>query len=132
MNSHNHPMMGSVDSWFYRYVLGIKPDIKGPGFEKFTIHPNIINELNYAEGEYNSVKGVIKSSWKKESGSINLNITVPGNSTATVFIPTKKMNSITESGQRIGRMKEIKFLYSEEGYAVYEVNSGTYKFKSDW
>ena len=30
MNSHNHPMMGSVDSWFYKYVLGIRPEINGP------------------------------------------------------------------------------------------------------
>jgi alpha-L-rhamnosidase len=132
MNSHNHPMMGSVDSWFYRYILGIKPDIGGPGFAKFTIHPYIINELNYAEGEYNSVKGVIRCSWKKESGSLNLNITVPENSIATVFIPAKNVKSITESGQRTDRMKEIKFLYSKENYAVYTVCSGSYKFKSDW
>ena len=59
MNSLNHPMMGSVDSWFYKYVLGILPDISGPGFEKFTIRPYIFNEIEFAEGEFNSIKGII-------------------------------------------------------------------------
>ncbi|RYZ15414.1 MAG: hypothetical protein EOP49_53110, partial [Sphingobacteriales bacterium] len=31
MNSHNHPMMGSIGSWFYKYLLGIKPDTNHPG-----------------------------------------------------------------------------------------------------
>lgn len=132
MNSHNHPMMGSVGSWFYKYILGILPDINGPGFEKFTIHPIIMNDLNFAEGEFSSVKGMIKSAWKKERGSIYLNVTIPGNSTATVYVPTKNINSITEGNRRINRAKEIKFLRTQDNYAVYQLGSGTYHFKSDW
>lgn len=132
MNSLNHPMMGSVDSWFYKYILGILPDAKGAGFEKFSIHPIIFNDLNFAEGEFSSVKGIIKSAWRKESGSINFDVTVPGNSTATVFIPTKNIKSITESNQNIDLVKGVKFLRMEDTYAVYNVGSGAYHFKSDW
>lgn len=132
MNSHNHPMMGSVGSWFYKYILGILPDIEGSGFEKFTIKPYIFNELNFAEGEYHSVKGINKSAWRKESGSVYLDITIPGNSTATVFIPTKNINSITENEININKVKEAKFLKTENSYAVFQIGSGTYHFKSDW
>lgn len=132
MNSHNHPMMGSVDSWFYKYILGILPDAKGIGFEKFTIHPYVISDLDFAEGEFISVKGIIKSAWRKESGSIYLDVTIPGNSTATVFIPTKNIKSITESNQNIDLVNEVKFLRTEDKNAVYNVGSGTYHFKSDW
>jgi len=132
MNSHNHPMMGSVDSWFYKYILGILPDISGPGFEKFTIHPIIPDDLKFAEGEFNSVKGKIKSAWKKEKGSIFLTVTVPGNSTATVYVPSKNISSITESNRNIRKAKDIKFLSAQDKYAVCQIGSGTYNFKSDW
>ena len=132
MNSHNHPMMGSVGSWFYKYLLGILPDTDGGGFEKFNLHPYVINDLDFAEGEYNSVRGKIKSAWRKEPGSINFDVTIPENSTATVYIPTKNKNSITESNQKIDNLNEAKFLRAEENYAVYQVGSGNYHFKSDW
>lgn len=132
MNSHNHPMMGSVDSWFYKYILGILPDNSGPGFEKFTIHPIIIDDLKFAEGEFDSVKGKIKSAWKKENGSIFLTVTVPGNSTATVYVPSKNISSITEGNRPIRKVKDIKFLSAQDKCAVFHLGSGTYEFKSDW
>jgi alpha-L-rhamnosidase len=132
MNSHNHPMMGSVGSWFYKYLLGIIPDADEAGFEKFTIHPYVIKDLDFAEGEYNSVKGLIKSRWRKEPGTINFDVTVPGNSTATVYIPSKNKDSIMEGDQKIDLLNEAKFLRIEDFYAVYQVGSGSYHFKSDW
>lgn len=132
MNSHNHPMMGSVDSWFYKYILGILPDANGPGFEKLTIHPYIIGDLTFAEGELNTIKGRIKSAWKKEKGSVYLTISVPCNSLATVYVPSTNTRSITEGNRSIRNRKEIKFLFAKDNYAVYQVGSGTYQFKSEW
>jgi len=132
MNSHNHPMMGSVDSWFYKYLVGITPNIEGPGFEKFNIHPYIIEDLDFVEGEFKSVRGTIKSAWRKQSGKISLDLTIPGNSTATVYIPTKNQKSITENNRKIDHLENVKFIRSEDGYAVFEVASGNYHFKSDW
>jgi alpha-L-rhamnosidase len=132
MNSHNHPMMGSVDSWFYKYLAGIIPSMDGPGFGRFAIHPYIVQDLNFAEGEFNSVKGLIKSAWRKEPGSIYLDISIPGNSSATVYVPSKNINSITENGVNISQVKEAKFLRAEDHCGVFQVGSGTYHFKSDW
>lgn len=129
MNSHNHPMMGSVGSWFFKYILGILPDLDGPGFEKFMIKPYIFNELDFAEGEFNSVKGSIKVAWRKVSDSFSLELTIPENSTAKVFIPTKNRKSITVCNRTIDHLKEIKFLQMEEKFAVFEVGSGSYCFK---
>ena len=132
MNSHNHPMMGSVGSWLYKYLLGILPDIEHPGFEKFTIRPYILKDLQFASGEYKSVKGLVKSGWKKNNGSLELNITVPPNSVATVYIPTKDAGSITEKKIKIKSNRSFTFLRMEEGAAVYEVGSGDYSFTSKW
>ncbi len=128
MNSHNHPMMGSVDSWFYKYVLGIRPDINHPAFQKFVIRPVIFNDLNFAEGELNTVKGLIKTSWRKQGKQLLLGITIPANTLAKLYIPAKKLTDITENGKNITKLKEIKPLGTEDGSLVVEVGSGTYHF----
>ncbi len=132
MNSHNHPMMGSVDSWFYKYILGILPDIQGPGFEKFTIRPVILDDLDFVEGELNTVKGKIKTAWKKEKSSIELQITVPGNTLATVYVPSHNTKSIREGNRSISRIQDIKLLSVEDEYSVFQVGSGSYQFRSGY
>lgn len=132
MNSHNHPMMGSVGSWLYKYVAGILPDINNPGFEKFILRPYILDELQHAEGTYQSVKGEVRSSWKKTKGTLEYAVTIPANTVATVYIPTKDVKSVSESGRSISRVKECKFLRMEGKTAVYEIGSGDYLFKTKW
>lgn len=132
MNSHNHPMMGSVGSWLYKYITGIVPDIEHPGFEKFTLHPYIIKDLDHAEASYQSVKGEIRSAWKKTKGYLEYSVSIPANTTATVYIPTQSAKSITEGGKNIRQVKECKFLRTEGQWVVYEVGSGNYQFKSKW
>jgi alpha-L-rhamnosidase len=132
MNSHNHPMMGSVGSWFYKYAAGILPDVSFPGFQKFTIKPYVFDKLTFVRGEYNSIKGLITSAWKKEGESLCLDVTIPANATATVFVPAGAKNSITESDRPVAQASELRFLRSEGCYAVYECGSGSYSFRSDW
>jgi alpha-L-rhamnosidase len=132
MNSHNHPMMGSVGSWFYKYAVGIVPELRAPGFERFTIKPYIFDELTFVAGELNSIKGVIKSSWKKSAGAIELEVMIPPNSTATVYVPAMTKSRITESDRPVAQLQELTFLKSEECYAVYELPSGSYRFRADW
>jgi alpha-L-rhamnosidase len=128
MNSHNHPMMGSVGSWFYKYVAGIQPDVKYPGFEKFIIHPYFFKELDHAEGELNTVKGVIKSAWRRQGKSLVLEVTIPANSTAEVHLPAKSVNSVTENGVKIADAKGIKLLNQSKNGLTLEAGSGIYHF----
>ncbi|MDR0714696.1 MAG: glycoside hydrolase family 78 protein [Bacteroidales bacterium] len=128
MNSHNHPMMGSVGSWFYKYVLGIRSDFERPGFEQFIIKPVIFNDLTFAEGELNTVKGIIGSAWKKNGKDLSLRITVPGNAKAIVYFPTQSEKNISENGKNISKIKEIRFLRKENRHVVFEIGSGNYLF----
>jgi alpha-L-rhamnosidase len=131
MNSHNHPMMGSVDTWFYKYVLGINPDIQYPAFEQFTVRPYIFNDLTFAEGELITQKGIIKIAWKKQGKTFIFDITVPVNSTAVVYVPAGKSKTVTESGKSADKVKGVKLLKEEKDYAVFSVGSGNYHFKSN-
>ena len=128
MNSHNHPMMGSVGSWFYKYVLGINPDFQYPGFGQFTIKPFIFSDLTFAEGELNTVKGLIKTAWRKQGNTLTMNVTIPANTTARVYLPAKTIKDVTESGRSISRINEINLLGKEDGYVILKVGSGNYLF----
>ncbi len=128
MNSHNHPMMGSADSWFYKYVLGINPEINYPAFQKFIVRPIIFNELDFAEGELKTVKGIIKVAWKKKDGQLSLDVTIPANTIATVYVPAKTVKDVTESGKNISKVNNINLLGEENGNVILKVGSGRYVF----
>jgi alpha-L-rhamnosidase len=120
--SQNHPMFGSIDEWFYRSLLGINP--AAAGFEKIVIKPMPVSDLAWAKGSYACVRGVIESEWRLENGKYRLNINIPPNTTATVWVRTKEGGTITESG------KAVTPLIFEDGYAKFETGSGKYAFES--
>jgi alpha-L-rhamnosidase len=130
MNSHNHPMMGSVGSWFYKYVLGIVPDPQNPAFERFDLRPVIFDDLTFAEGELATAKGTVKSAWKKSGSTLNFSVTIPANTTANVYVPAAGIGSVREGGKAVKSVKELKIVKEEGGYVVLEVGSGTYNFRS--
>ena len=72
----------------------------------------------------------IASNWKHEGGKLTMDVTIPPNSTATIFVPAKDAASVTESGKPAGEAKDVKFLRMENNAAVYAVGSGTYQFQS--
>jgi alpha-L-rhamnosidase len=59
-----------------------------------------------------------------------MEVTIPANTTATVFVPAKDAAGITESGKPASKAKGVKFLRMEANAAVYEAGSGTYHFES--
>lgn len=128
MNSHNHPMMGSVGAWFYKYIAGIRCDPQFPGFKKIVIQPHRVGDLTWVRAEYTSMYGVIRSAWHVEGKSFRLNLTVPVNTTATVYIPASDVNHVAEGGKPAASVKEVKWLRTQKGAVVFEVGSGDYEF----
>lgn len=86
MNSFNHYSLGSVLSWLYSYVLGIRREEERPGYEHFILEP-VIRELAYASGSVSSPYGRIESRWKKEKGQIVYGCKIPVNTCATLILP---------------------------------------------
>ena len=119
--SANHPMFGSIDEWFYRSILGI--NAAAPGFKRIIIKPQPAGGINWAKGSYQSVMGLIKSEWKEEKDLFRLKISIPANTIATVYIPSKQNKSITENG------KPVKILRYEKEYTILEIGSGDYEFE---
>lgn len=128
--SQNHPMFGSVSEWFFRSLLGINPLL--PGFEKILIKPQPAGDLTRADGRYRSVRGDIESHWQIKDGFMHLDVTIPVNTVAEVWLPALGKSSVTESGKLITTYQEIKLLKEVPGYMVYSVGSGTYHFKAEY
>jgi alpha-L-rhamnosidase len=59
-----------------------------------------------------------------------MEITIPPNTTATVYVPAKDAASVVESGRPAAKSGGVKFLRMEKDRAVYEVGSGMYEFVS--
>ncbi len=126
-SSYNHPMFGSIDEWFYKSLLGI--NAAAPGFKKIIIKPQP-SSLTWAKGFYQSICGTIKSDWRKSDSTFLLQVTIPVNTTAEIWLPAKENNTVTESGKIIDSSSAIKLLRYSNGYAVFSVGSGDYNFTS--
>ncbi len=84
--SLNHIFLGDVSAWMTKTIAGINFDDQKRGYSHIIIKPHFINELSWAKAEYKSVKGVIKSEWKRKGDRIELMVTIPQNTTATVYL----------------------------------------------
>jgi len=87
MNSHNHPMFGSVGSWLYKTLAGINLDERAAGFAKLRIAPAMVRDLMFAAGSIESVRGRIVSTWKRTPKSVTLEVEIPCGSEAEIVIP---------------------------------------------
>jgi alpha-L-rhamnosidase len=129
MNSGNHVMLiGDLVVWFYEYLAGIAPDEAQPGFKHIIMKPQPVGDLKFVKATHHSPYGLISSEWRKDGNNFNWHITVPANTTATVYVPAKSAEAVTESGRATDKSKGVKFLRMENGHAVFEVGSGEYQF----
>jgi alpha-L-rhamnosidase len=123
MNSFCHYSIGSVGEWMYRVIVGINPDEKSPGYKHFIVHPQPGGTITWAKGSYESIYGRISSSWKKEKDSFNLEIEIPANTSATVFLPTGDKNLIRINSRSVSSGLINKAASGEKEIAV-ELGSG--------
>jgi len=128
MNSFSHYAFGSVAEWMFMYAVGI--DTEEAGYKNIIIKPAITKEMDFLEGSYKSINGLIKSSWKWKKNTIVMDVTIPVNTKAKIFIPTTNIKSLKADNQKIGSDENIKFLEYKDGLALLQVGSGTYSFSA--
>jgi alpha-L-rhamnosidase len=128
MNSLNHYAFGAVGEYLFGMVGGIQPD--APGYKRIRIKPVVRDGLTWAKADYDSIHGRIASHWKREGDQLTMEVMIPANTIATVYVPARDAAAVTEGGSPIDRIKGVKFLRMENNAAVYTVGSGTYRFGS--
>ena len=128
--SQIHSCFTSLDGWFYQGLAGIRPDELEPGFKKVIIKPAVVGDLTWVKCYHDSPYGRIVSNWKREDQKLSMEVTIPANATATVYVPADDTGLVFESGKPAAKAAGVKFEKMENGAAVYAVGSGTYRFES--
>ena len=105
MNSFNHYSYGSIGDWLYREAAGLKE--AAPGFKKICIKPHPGGGFTYMKAARITPYGEAVSSWKIEGNTFTLEVEIPFNTTAEVYLPIK------------------------DGYERHDVGSGHYVFSTE-
>ena len=127
-SSRNHPMFGGGLNWFYRTLAGVNIDENEPGYKHIIIKPNLPEKLDYALYAPQTPYGKVVSEVKKNGGRLEMNVTIPVGSHATVYIPVTGNAVVTESGQPIENAAGIEKKGTEKGCLIVGLAQGAYRF----
>ncbi|MCP4762769.1 MAG: alpha-L-rhamnosidase, partial [archaeon] len=128
----NHYSIGAVGEWINKIILGINLDENNPGYKHVILKPQPGGSLTWAKGHYESIHGNITSSWKINRGKFIFKVSIPTNTTATVYLPAENVENVTENGKPIKNTEEIQFMKFENNSIKIKINSGKYNFESKY
>eukprot|EP00048_Salpingoeca_helianthica_P017254 m.236284 g.236284 ORF g.236284 m.236284 type:complete len:944 (+) comp20517_c0_seq1:91-2922(+) len=149
-SSRMHGCYNGIGAWFQKGLLGIHPDPTWPGMQRVVVRPAaeaLRDGVMWAKGSVTTTYGVVAVSWAANTtagGSralYHINITLPSNSMATLFLPTANWAAVQESERPASSVPGVRLLRIEPwavagrqlpgpSAAVLEVGSGTYSFTS--
>jgi alpha-L-rhamnosidase len=128
--SRIHSCFTSPDNWLYQGLAGIQAAPDAPGFKTVIINPAIVGDLTWVKAHHDSPYGRIVSNWNREHGRVTMEVTIPANSSATVYVPAKAAGDVTVNGKMLTKAEHATFLRMEKNRAVIRVDAGSYKFIS--
>jgi len=150
MNPFAHYSFGAVAEWMFKTIGGIDTD--GPAYKHIIIRPRPQGRLSWAKASYDSIRGPIATSWtvrkvadrggwdltrhpliagRNSVRQFTLDVTIPANTMATVYIPTADAAEITEGRRAAMDAPGVLFVGTDGDNAMFEIGAGTYKFKSE-
>ncbi|MEO1258092.1 MAG: family 78 glycoside hydrolase catalytic domain [Bacteroidota bacterium] len=127
-NSFNHYAYGAIGDWMYRAVAGIDQEADTPAYKRSIIKPYINSNFKHVSASLQTVYGKLASSWKIANGRLSLDVVIPANTSAYVYIPTESKGDVTADGTLISDSKDLKVAGEEEGFIIVNVGSGNYHF----
>jgi alpha-L-rhamnosidase len=130
MNSFNHYSYGAIGDWMYRVIAGIDVYEDAPGYKHIKIMPHPGGGLAYATADLKTYYGTISSHWKMDNANFELDVEIPANTRATVYIPSSSVESLKENNIAVSAVNAIKIVGKENSYVVVELGSGKYHFTS--
>ena len=95
--SLNHYSKGAVCEWLFSSMCGINVS----GENHFVISPKPGGNFTFANAEYKSIFGCVKSGWKKENGKYIYEIEIPANCTADLILSDSKKETLIAGTYKI-------------------------------
>jgi alpha-L-rhamnosidase len=129
MTSFNHYAYGAVGEWMYQTLGGIAPG--EPGYRHIVVRPRVGGGLTWAEASLETVHGPVTTHWRLVDGTFALDVTIPPNTTAEVWLPCGSELHATEGGRALRESAGLvvdEHAGKETGETVVRVGSGSYAF----
>lgn len=120
MNSFNHYAYGAVGEWMYSVVAGIQVREDHPGFQSLWVRPKPGPGLDWAQAEYLSLYGPIRSKWQIRENRFTLEVSIPANVRAIIEFPHVHLSAFESDAGEV--------LHAETGNPWMQIGSGTYHF----
>jgi alpha-L-rhamnosidase len=133
MNSFAHYSFGAVYQWMVENIGGIRTD--GIAYRHLVIAPQLdptTNATTWASTGLNTIRGRVATTWHRDGKNLTLDVTIPPNTTATVWLPldpAAAKHTLTESGNSLSEATGLSDIHEENNHATLEAESGTYHFK---
>ncbi len=129
-SSMNHCMLGHIQEWFTQHLVGIAPAPDSIGFDTVLIQPTPGKGVDSASGSFESPRGPVKVSWRRESEVFSCDVQIPANSRGIVRLPVRAGAQILEGGKPVKDAVGVKYVGRDRDREVLEVGSGTYSFSA--
>ena len=128
MNSFNHYSYGAIGDWMYRQMVGLDTYEDGVGYKHSKVQPHIGGSFTHAAASLQTYYGKLSSGWKIQGDDILFDVTIPANTTASVFIPTKAASKVSENGAALSAVVGLQVIGQKEEYLETKLGSGEYHF----
>jgi len=134
--SHNHPMFGSVSQWFFNWLGGIQVAPDAVGCDRMTLRPQFVDDLQWVDCRYDSIRGPVVCNWKRKDGKLELQIAVPPTASAVLYLPDEMASGAREGRQPLAEVEGISRLKPQStsgggdaagGGVRYRLQSGEYQ-----
>jgi alpha-L-rhamnosidase len=132
MNSFNHYAYGAIGDWMYRNITGLDTYDDGAGYKKIIIHPHPGGNLEYAQASLETGYGKLGVQWKIISGKFLMDVEIPVNTSADIYLPITNIEGVLENGVAVKDVKEILISGTEGNYVLLKTGSGHYHFSSTY
>lgn len=123
--SNNHFMLGHITEWFYSGLAGIRPAGDAIAFKQIEIRPEPVGNVTSAQATNLSPYGTISTRWEKKGKEFKLDVEIPANTSALVYLPVAKNAKVKLNGKPISAQSYAN------GKALVKIGSGVYHFIAD-
>lgn len=126
MNSFNHYSYGAIGDWLYRDAAGLRET--SAGFKTIAVKPHAGGGFTSMKAEQNTPYGRAAAEWHDSADAFTLEVTIPANTTAEIYVPSTSADTVTLDGAALSDAEDAVCEGHADGYTKVKVGSGTYKF----
>jgi len=121
----NHAWGSAPANIIPRKLMGIEP--LEPAFARVQIKPQP-GELEFVSLKMPTIRGSIECVWRQSSKGFDLDVNIPANTRARIWLPVDSAQKVKENGITIDKSNDLKIYKVKSGFVICDTGSGKYNF----